>query len=115
MPIDAATAGDVPPVELHAELEDAFRVCVAILREGHESDNPRLALLAAQRVATLAELIAKLRGELREGAHVAIHLSPEFAALQRSLLTILEPHPELRTQVARALLTSGNGVHDARE
>lgn len=96
------------PIDLLTELDAVFRVCRGIVDEAHASQNPKLALLAAQRVATLAELSAKLRGDLRDGATVAIHMQPEFHALQRQLLAILEPHPELRGQVARALLTSGD-------
>ncbi|MDB4914770.1 MAG: hypothetical protein JWM95_2414 [Gemmatimonadetes bacterium] len=99
---------DPLPLDLVAELDAVFRVCRAIVDEAAESHNPKLALLAAARVATLAELSAKLRGELREGAQVAIHMNPEFHALQSRLLSILAPHPELRGQVARALLTDGS-------
>src|SRR5262249_47937479 len=99
---------DTPPLDLAAEVEEVFRVCASIAREARDTDNPKLALLAAQRVGTLADLIARMRGELAPGAQVAIHLAPEFTALQDRLLAILAPHPELRAQVARALLTSGD-------
>ena len=95
------------PVDLLSELEAVFAVCRLIVDEAATANNAKLALNAASRVGSLAELIARLRGELREGAQVAIHVSPEFHALHARLLAILAPHPELREQVARALLTSG--------
>ncbi len=91
-----------------------LRVVIAIAGEAQSSDNAKLCLLAVQRFTTLAELLAKLKGELSEGStQVAIHLTPEFEQMRATLLQILQPHPELRTQIARALLTSGNHVADA--
>ena len=95
------------PVDIATEVEDVFRVCAAIVSEARDASNPKLALNAAARVAQLAELLARLRGDLREGAAVQVHVGSELAALERALLAALEPYPEARAQAARALLASG--------
>jgi hypothetical protein len=95
-------------IDLHAVVVHTMGICASIVSEARNTDNPRLALTAAQRVAQLAELAARLRGDLNDRAQVSIHLAPEFAQLQQQLLAILEPHPELRAQVARTLLAASN-------
>lgn len=99
-----------PPMDLVLVIETTLRVVFNIMREARESGNPKLALLAAHRVSALTELLANIRGELSHDAHIAIHLAPEFQAMQRTLLAVLDPHPELRARVARALVSGGNGA-----
>jgi hypothetical protein len=64
--------------------------------------------LRVREMLRLSELIAKLRGEIREGLTVNVFTSPEWAGLQRRILQALEQFPEAKLSVARALLPAGS-------
>ena len=49
------------------------------------------------------ELIAKLQGELAQEGTVTIINNPEWVELRTAILVALEPHPEVREDVLKAL------------
>jgi hypothetical protein len=54
-------------------------------------------------------LLAKLLGELDERPVVNLTLSPEWLELRAVIIGALEPHPEAREAVVRAIEGAGNG------
>jgi hypothetical protein len=87
-----------------------LELCYGIASETHSTGNYKIALLAAGRVAQLAETAAKLTGALgpepAATSFNAILLSPEWRQLERTLMAALAPYAEARERVATALLTS---------
>jgi hypothetical protein len=70
--------------------------------------------LRVREMLRLSELVARLRGEIREGLTINLLASPEWETLQRRILQALEPFPEAKLSVARALLPDVNeGVRGA--
>lgn len=64
----------------------------------------RAALAGIRELVRICELIAKLIGELDERPRVNVLVaSPEWTAVRTTILRALEPHPEARLAVARAL------------
>jgi len=66
-----------------------------------------LALAAIDRVQKQIELQAKLLGDLDEGAHINIHQDPQWVNMRELIFYALEPWPEARQAVARALYEEG--------
>ena len=81
----------------------------AILGKAEAAGELRTALGAIREARGNLELLAKLLGELDERPQINIHLSPEWLELRAVIITALEPHPDARGAVLRALEGSGNG------
>ncbi len=78
---------------------------MAILREartGRIKDN-ELALRAIARAEKQLELQGKLLGELNEAPTVNILAVPEWFSLRSTIIAALEPYPEAKQAVVRAL------------
>ncbi|MBF0461626.1 MAG: hypothetical protein HQL87_09535 [Magnetococcales bacterium] len=76
------------------------------IQEGAEKKGNYQAALGAIRERTrLVELTAKMRGELESGVkiQVAILAAPEWLSLRGIILAALEPFPEARQSVIRAI------------
>jgi hypothetical protein len=54
------------------------------------------------------ELLAKLSGELAQEGAINVHLHPEWLQIKAVLIAALEPHPEARDDVVRALERIGS-------
>jgi hypothetical protein len=80
-----------------------------ILGKAEEAGELRTALGAIREARGNLELLAKLLGELDERPVVNLNLSPEWLELRAVIVTALEPHPEARGAVLRALESGGNG------
>lgn len=71
----------------------------------------RTALLGIRELRSTLELLAKLRGQLNEGATVNILVNPQWVTIRTVLLQALAPFPDARQAVARSLqeLEAGGG------
>ncbi len=80
-----------------------------ILKEAREQGKQGTALAAIDRIHKQIELQAKLLGELDDRPQVNILISSEWLELRTTIITALEPHPQARESVLRALDGAGNG------
>jgi hypothetical protein len=74
-----------------------------ILERAEKADDLRTALAAISQARGNLELLGKLAGELDEHPVVNLHVSPEWLELRAVIVGALEPHPDARTAVLRAL------------
>jgi hypothetical protein len=80
-----------------------------ILDKAEGAGDLRTALGAIREVRGNLELLARLLGELNEQPVVNLNLSPEWLELRAVVVTALEPHPEAKEGVLRAIKSAGNG------
>lgn len=67
----------------------------------------KTALAGIAQLVKIIELLARLRGELQEGATVNVVLAPEWITLRTKVVLALAPYPEARLAVAEALSDVG--------
>jgi hypothetical protein len=94
---------------LLGQVRDLQERALDILGKAEEAGELRTALGAIREARGNLELLAKLLGELDERPVVNLNLSPEWLELRAVIVTALEPHPEARGAVLRALESGGNG------
>ncbi len=82
---------------------------LGILQEARAEGEPDRALRAVDRIHKQIELQAKLLGELDESPRVNVLVSPEWLELRTVIVGALEPYPDARGSVLRALEGTGNG------
>jgi hypothetical protein len=80
-----------------------------ILEHAEEAGDLRTALAAISQARGNLELLGKLAGELDERPVVNLNVSPEWMELRAVIVGALEPHPQARESVLRALRVPGNG------
>jgi transposase-like protein len=80
-----------------------------ILERAEKAGDPRTALAAISQARGNLELLGKLAGELDERPVVTLNVSSEWLELRTVIVGALEPHPEARGAVLRALESVGNG------
>jgi hypothetical protein len=108
--VEARQAVEVAEADdLLGEVRDLQARTLAILEATEETDEHRLALAAIREARGNLELLARLLGELSEAPTVNIHLHPEWVEIRTAIVVALEPHPEARESVLRALDGVGNG------
>jgi len=78
-----------------------------ILERAEKTGDLRTALAAISQARGNLELMGKLAGELDERPVVNLNVSPEWLELRAVIVGALEPHPDARGAVLRAL--EGNG------
>jgi hypothetical protein len=83
-----------------AELRDK---ALSILDKAEQAGDLRTALQGVREAKGCLELLARLQGELQEQATVNILINPQWLSLRTVILEALEPYPEARQAVARAL------------
>jgi hypothetical protein len=82
---------------------------LAILEAAEETSQHRTALAAIREARSNLELLAKLLGELDDRPQVNVLVSPEWLEVRALIVGALEPHPDARGAVLRALESAGNG------
>ena len=82
---------------------------LAILERAEKAGDLRTALAAISQARGNLELLGKLAGELDERPVTNILISPEWLELRAVIVRSLEPYPEARESVLRALEGGGNG------
>lgn len=75
----------------------------AIGQRAEAAGDLRVALSAVRELIRIAELQAKLAGQLSEAPTVNVTLSPDWVALRTAILGALTLHPDARIAVAAAL------------
>jgi hypothetical protein len=74
-----------------------------ILRKAEKAEEYRTALMAIREARGNLELLARLMGELNEGAVVNVLVNPEWHHVRTVIVESLGPYPEARAAVAVAL------------
>jgi hypothetical protein len=106
----AQEAGEVAQADtLLEQVRDLQERALDILDKAEEAGELRTALGAIREARGNLELLAKLLGELSDQPQVNVLVSPEWLELRAVIVTALEPHPEARGAVLRALEGPENG------
>jgi len=95
--------------DLLDQVRDLQGRALAILDKAEEAGELRTALGAIREARGNLELLAKLLGELDDRPQVNLLVSPEWLELRAVIVGALEPHPEARGAVLRAIEGAGNG------
>ena len=82
----------------------------AILAEVEGTDLYGVKLGAIREMRRNLELIGEITKELDRAPTLNLHLNPEWLELRTVIVGALEPHPDARGAVLRALEGSGNGA-----
>jgi len=80
-----------------------------ILSKTEEAEDWRAATGAIREARGCLELLGKLAGELQEGQTINVIVSPQWVELRTTIIGALEPHPEAKFAVLRALQGKLNG------
>ena len=91
------------------DVRDIHRRTLAILRATEAAQEHRTALAAIREARGNLELLAKLLGQLDERPVVNLTVSPEWLELRALIVGALEPHPDARGAVLRAIAGVDNG------
>jgi hypothetical protein len=106
----AQAAEEVAQVDsLLEQVRDLQARAHRILDKAERAGDLRTALDAIREARGNLELLAGLLGELNEQPVVNLNLSPEWLELRAVIVTALEPHPEAKEGVLRAIRSAGNG------
>jgi len=83
---------------------------LGLLMKAEAAGDYRAALAGIREARGCIEVMAKMMGELSDGATVVnILVSPEWVRVQAAMLAALAPHPAARVAVADALVAIGEG------
>jgi len=80
-----------------------------ILSKAEEIGDYRACTSAINEARKCLELLGKLAGELQDGQTVNVIISPQWVELRTTIIKALEPHPEAKFTVLRALQDKLNG------
>jgi hypothetical protein len=81
-----------------------------MLQEAEKSGDLRTALAAVREARNNIALLAELRGQLDRRPQINLVLSPEWLELRTLIVGSLEPYPDAREAVVRAIASrKGNG------
>lgn len=88
-------------------IEGLLSECLVIVKRarGDEDKTPddTLKLKAIKEARETAKLLLEVAGKLSGGPQVNVFTAPEWVKIEAVILQVLEPHPELRQQLADAL------------
>jgi hypothetical protein len=82
---------------------------LAILEATEETQDHRIALAAIREARGNLELIGEVTKELDRTPSLNLQLNPEWLELRAAIVLALEPHPDARESVVRAIEAVGNG------
>jgi len=85
------------------KLKSLQEEALSILKEAREEKDLRTAVLAINSTKGILELQGKLLGELKDNPQINILISPEWTSLRATILQAIEPYPEARVSISRAL------------
>jgi len=91
------------------QVKDLQSKALNILSKAEEAEDWRAATGAIREARGCLELLGKLAGELNEGQTVNVIVSPQWVELRTTIIKALEPHPEAKSTVSRALQGKMNG------
>ena len=90
-------------------MRDLQKRALNILSKTEEAEDWRAATGAIREARGCLELLGKLAGELKEGQTVNVIVSPQWVELRTTIIKALEPHPDAKSTVLRALQGKLNG------
>jgi hypothetical protein len=96
--------------DLLAQVRDLQARTLAVLEAAEGSSQHRTALSAIREARSNLELLAKLLGELDDRPQINLLVSAEWLELRAVIVGALEPHPDARGAVLRALDGGSNGA-----
>jgi hypothetical protein len=96
-------------VDLVRQFKAINAAALAILKEAREQKRNTTALLAIDRVQRQLELQFKVAGDLDERPVLNILAHPEYIQVRTLIVEALQPFPQARYAVVRALEAGGNG------
>jgi hypothetical protein len=106
----AARAEEVAEADsLLDRFEALHRRTLAILEATEETQEHRIALAAIREARGNLELIGEVTKELNRTPSLNFQLNPEWLELRTAIVLALEPHPDARESVVRAIEAVGNG------
>jgi hypothetical protein len=95
------------------QVRDLQKKALSILSKAEAAKDYRAATGAIREARGCLELLAKLLGELNEEQTINVLIAPEWLTLRTVILEALQPYPDARISVARALESLTNGSHSA--
>lgn len=94
---------------LLGQVRELQKKALSILSKAEAAKDYRTATGAIREARGCLELLAKLLGDLKEGHTVNILIGSEWITLRTVILQSLEPYPEARVSVSKALESISNG------
>ena len=85
------------------QLKQLQQKALELLGKAEAAGDLRTALQGVREAKGCLELLAKLQGELAQEGSINIVLSPSWVSLRTVILRTLEPYPEARLKIAKAL------------
>lgn len=82
---------------------------LAILEATEETNDHRMALAAIREARSNLELIGEVTKELDRTPTLNLHFNPEWIEMRTAIVLALDPHPDARESVLRAIRSAGNG------
>ena len=108
--VEASRAVEVYEADdLLGRVEDLHRRTLAVLEAAEDTGELRTALAAIREARGNLELVGRITKELDERPVTNVLISPEWIELRAVIVAALEPHPDARGSVLRALEGVGNG------
>jgi len=90
-------------------IEDLQARTLAILEASEETREHGTALSAIREARRNLELIGEVTKELDRTPSFNLHLNPEWLEIRTAIVVALDPHPEAKDAVVRAIESVGNG------
>ncbi len=104
----ATKAGELRhAIDVVQQLKAINATCLEVLKQARSDRKPSLSLRAVDRIVRQIELQAKLLGQIQEGPTINVAVLPEWHSIRRLVADALQPYPEARVAVARALQDGG--------
>lgn len=85
------------------QVKDLQSRALKILSKAEKAEEWRAATSAIREARGCLELLGKLAGELKDGQTVNIIVSPQWIELRAVILNALEPYPDARISVSKAM------------
>ena len=106
--VKATHAAEVADADdLLARVEELFAEAKGVLEAAKDARDHRVVLQAIDRASRQLELLGRLRGELNEQPVITIINHPEYIEARTLIVQALEPYPQARMAVVRALERGG--------
>lgn len=85
------------------QVKELHEKAKALLDKAENAGELRTALQGVREAKGCLELLGKLQGELQQEGTVNITLSPEWVELRAVILQVLDPYPEAKVKLAKAV------------
>lgn len=89
--------------DLLGELRSLLKIAKGLLARAVQAGDLRTATSAVGQARGVIETMARVLGDISDAPTVNVTLAPQFIQIRQTLITALEPFPEARAAVLRAL------------